>query len=155
MKCPHCGYDDDRVLDSRPVQDGEAVRRRRECVECNNRFTTYEYVERMPMMVVKRDGRREPYDRQKLLSGIMLSLRKRPIGPARAEEIVREVETGLAHADRIEVGSCELGDMVLNRLVKLDPVAYVRFASVYRQFENPQQFMSELENLSKGGNGAG
>lgn len=155
MKCPYCGFDDDRVLDSRPAQDGAAVRRRRECVKCSNRFTTYEYIERTPLMVAKRDNRREPYDRQKLLSGILLALRKRPVGAARADEIVTEVEAELARTDRLEVSSAELGDMVLERLARLDPVAYVRFASVYRQFENPQQFIQELERLSKGGNIAG
>jgi len=102
-------------------------------------------------MVVKRDGRREPYDRRKLIAGIMLALRKRPVGTAQADEVVNEVESSLAEADRVEVGSDELGEMVLERLLKIDQVAYVRFASVYRQFESPQQFASELENLVDGG----
>jgi transcriptional repressor NrdR len=155
MKCPHCGFDNDRVLDSRPAQEGEAVRRRRECSECGKRYTTYEYVERTPLMVVKRDGRREPYSRQKLLNGIQLALRKRPVGREQVEELIDSVEAGLAEANRLEAPSKELGEMVLNRLVKLDPVGYVRFASVYRQFENAEQFMAELKNLRKGGNGAG
>jgi len=155
MKCPHCGFDNDRVLDSRPAQEGEAVRRRRECSECGRRFTTYEYVERTPLMVVKRDGRREPYSRQKLLNGIQLALRKRPVGRERIEQLIDSVEAGLAEANRLEAPSQELGEMVLTRLVKLDPVGYVRFASVYRQFESTEQFMEELKNLRKGGNGAG
>jgi transcriptional repressor NrdR len=154
MKCPHCGFDNDRVLDSRPAHEGEAVRRRRECSECSKRFTTYEYIERTPLMVVKRDGRREPYDRRKLLNGIQLALRKRPVGRDRVEELIDSVEASLAEDYRLEAPTKELGEMVLTRLVKLDPVGYVRFASVYRQFESTEQFMAELNNLRKGGNGA-
>lgn len=151
MKCPHCGFDDDKVLDSRPAQSGEAVRRRRVCGNCDGRFTTYEYVERTPLMVVKRDGKREPYQRQKLLNGVLLALRKRPVSRAQAEGFVDEVEKNLAEDYRLEVPSKELGEVVLARLKELDSVAYVRFASVYRQFEDAEQFVSELNRLRKGG----
>ncbi|MFO7676733.1 MAG: transcriptional regulator NrdR [bacterium] len=151
MKCPYCGVDDDRVLDSRPAQSGAAVRRRRECVPCGRRFTTYEYVERTGLAVIKRDGRHEPFDRQKLLAGLLLALRKRPVGREQVERLVDEVETELAEGCRVEVSSRKLGEIVLRRLRRLDAVAYVRFASVYRQFENADQFVAELTNLKKGG----
>ncbi len=151
MKCPYCGSDDDRVLDSRLAQAGEAVRRRRECAVCHKRFTTYEYVERTALMVEKRDGRHEPYSRQKLLNGVLLALRKRPVSRAEAERFVDSVEAGMAEEYRLEITSRELGEIVLEKLRALDPVAYVRFASVYRKFENAEQFVSELHNIRKGG----
>jgi transcriptional repressor NrdR len=150
MKCPFCDSVEDRVLDSRPSQDGTAIRRRRECTNCGKRFTTYEYVEQMPLMVVKRDGRREPYNRQKLLNGILLACRKRPISRAEIEKLIDFVETRLNEDCRVEVSSSELGELVLKQLLSIDPVAYVRFASVYRQFNSPEQFVEELENLKKG-----
>ncbi|MCR4423008.1 MAG: transcriptional regulator NrdR [candidate division WOR-3 bacterium] len=150
MKCPFCDSVEDRVLDSRPSQDGTAIRRRRECTNCGKRFTTYEYVEQMPLMVVKRDGRREPYNRQKLLNGILLACRKRPISRAEIEKLIDFVETRLNEDCRVEVSSSELGELVLKQLLLIDPVAYVRFASVYRQFNSPEQFVEELENLKKG-----
>jgi len=149
MKCPLCGNDDDRVLDSRPARDGSAVRRRRECLKCSNRFTTYEYVEKTPLMVVKRNGSREPFDRGKLLAGVVLACRKRPIGRDEMEKLVDAVETKLGEEYRLEVPSQELGELVLERLSELDPVAYVRFASVYRQFDSPEHFVQELKNLKK------
>jgi len=151
MKCPSCGFTDDRVLDSRPCRDDEAVRRRRECLKCGTRFTTYEYIERTPMMVLKRDGRTEPFDREKLLDGILLAVRKRPVTRDRIDKLIDRVEATLAEGCRTEVSSEELGDLVLAELAGLDPVAYVRFASVYRKFESAEQFASELENLRKGG----
>jgi len=151
MKCPYCSCDEDKVLDSRPAQEGNAVRRRRECLRCGKRFTTYEYIERVPLMVVKRDGRREPYDRQKLINGVVLACRKRPVGRAEIEKLVDAVELKLSEDSRVEVSSAELGGMVLEQLINLDPVAYVRFASVYRQFNSPEQFVEELKNLKKGG----
>lgn len=151
MKCPYCGTDDDKVLDSRSAQSGEAVRRRRECNQCSKRFTTYEYIERTSLMVVKRDGRREPYDRQKLLAGLLLALRKRPVGREQAEKLIEGVEADLAEQYRLDIPTRELGEIVLARLRDLDPVAYVRFASVYRHFENAEQFAHELTNLKKGG----
>jgi len=150
MKCPQCGSDGDRVLDSRPVQEGAAVRRRRECSSCRQRYTTYEYIERTPLMVTKRDGRREPFDRDKLLSGIMLAVRKRPVARPVVEELVSSVESSLAESGRIEVTSETIGEMVLDRLAGIDPVAYIRFASVYRHFENLEQFVKEMENMKKG-----
>ncbi len=151
MKCPYCSSENDRVLDSRPAQDGTAIRRRRECIACGNRWTTYEYIERTPLMVIKRDGRREPYDRQKLLNGILLACRKRPVSRNRIEELVNKVEAKLSEDSQTEVSSKELGELVLERLLEIDPVAYVRFASVYRQFNSPEQFVEELKHLKKGG----
>ena len=148
MKCPYCGFNDDRVLDSRPTRDNEAVRRRRECLECGKRFTTYEYIERNALMVKKRDGRTEPFDRQKILHGLLLALRKRPVSRAQAVEIIDSVEASIAEEHKLEIPSSELGEMVLSRLSGIDPVAYVRFASVYRQFESPEQFVAELKNIS-------
>lgn len=155
MKCPYCLNEEDKVLDSRPAQEGNAIRRRRECLKCGKRFTTYEYIERTPLMVVKRDGRHEPYDRQKVVNGILLACRKRPVGRAEIEKLVDAVENKLSEDGRIEVSSAELGEMVLEQLINIDPVAYVRFASVYRQFNSPEQFVEELKNLKKGGIGGG
>jgi transcriptional repressor NrdR len=155
MKCPFCGDEDDRVLDSRPAREGSAVRRRRECSKCGNRYTTYESVERASLMVVKRDNSREPYDRDKLLRGVMLACRKRPVSREAMERLVDAVESKLGEEYRVEVAASELGEMVLAQLRALDPVAYVRFASVYRKFETAEQFVEELKNLSKGGFGAG
>ncbi|MBM3314350.1 transcriptional repressor NrdR [candidate division WOR-3 bacterium] len=154
MKCPFCGQDEDRVLDSRPSAEGTAVRRRRECTSCSQRFTTYEYVERTPLMVVKRDGGREPYDRNKVLTGVLLACRKRPVSRDDIDKLVNAVELGLAEESRQEVTSVELGERVLARLGGLDPVACVRFASVYRQFDTPEKFVEELRNLRDGGSGA-
>lgn len=154
MKCPFCSTDDDQVLDSRPVQDGTAIRRRRECGGCGRRFTTYESIERASLTVVKRDGRREPYDRQKMLAGILIALRKRPVSREQVEKMVDGIEASLAEQHRLEISSRELGGLVLARLRALDPVAYVRFASVYRQFDNAEQFVSELTSLMKGGSSA-
>jgi transcriptional repressor NrdR len=151
MKCPFCGNDDDRVLDSRPAREGSAVRRRRECSKCAKRFTTYEYVEKTPLMVVKRDGSSQPYDRGKLLAGVMLACRKRPISREQMEKLVDDVEAKLGEEYRMEAKSQELGDMVLERLAELDTVAYVRFASVDRQFDSPEHFLDELRNLKRGG----
>ena len=151
MKCPFCGTDDDRVLDSRPARDGLAVRRRRECSSCGNRFTTYESVERASLMVIKRDGTREPYVREKLMRGVILACRKRPVSREAMERLVDAVEARLDEDYRVEVASMELGELVLGRLRDLDPVAYVRFASVYRKFDTAEQFAEELENLVKGG----
>lgn len=151
MKCPFCGTDDDRVLDSRPAREGLAVRRRRECSNCGNRFTTYESVERASLMVIKRDGVREPYDREKLLRGVMLACRKRPVDREAMDRLVDAVETRLGEDCRVEVASSELGEFVLQQLRSMDAVAYVRFASVYRKFDTAEQFAEELENLAKGG----
>lgn len=152
MKCPFCDNDNDRVIDSRNVRDGLAVRRRRECQVCHRRFTTYEYVERTPLMIIKSDGRREPYDRDKLISGIALACTKRPISRATIEKIVSEIENELADEYKLEVESKELGERVLSKLIHLDQVAYVRFASVYRRFQSIDEFnqiMQKLNVLSK------
>ncbi len=154
MKCPYCACDDDRVFDSRPVNDGAAVRRRRECAKCGGRFVTYEYVERTPLMVIKRDGSRQPYDRSKLIAGVMLACRKRPVSRDAIEALVDRIEARIGEEYRLEIPAPELGEMILEQLKELDPVAYVRFASVYRKFDSPAQFVAELENLEKGGSSA-
>lgn len=147
MKCPFCGFEEDKVVESRISKGGEAVRRRRECLSCGRRFTTYEYVERSPLVVIKRDGRREPFDRQKLLNGILTACRKRPIPADRIESIVDEIESTLSDPGVIEVSSQKIGEEVIRRLQQLDQVSYVRFASVYRRFEEPSEFMEELSRL--------
>ncbi len=147
MKCPNCGRDEDKVLDSRASLEGSAIRRRRECLACGQRWTTFEYIERVPLMVVKSDGRREVYERDKLISGILLACRKRPISREMVEELVNSIEKELSDEYRLEIESKDLGEMVLERLLSLDEVAYVRFASVYRKFENVDQFSEELKNL--------
>lgn len=147
MKCPFCNKDEDRVLDSRVVRDGLAVRRRRECLACQKRFTTYEYVERSPLMIIKNDGQREEYDREKLITGITLACSKRPMSRATIEKIVSEIENELADEYKLEIESKELGERVLAKLINLDQVAYVRFASVYRRFQNINEFATELTKL--------
>ncbi|MCX7784847.1 MAG: transcriptional regulator NrdR [candidate division WOR-3 bacterium] len=148
MKCPFCEKDNDRVIDSRIVREGIAVRRRRECRSCHRRFTTYEYVERTPLMIIKSDGRREPYDRDKLISGIALACTKRPVSRATIEKIVSEIENELADEYKLEVESKELGEMVLAKLIHLDQVAYVRFASVYRRFQNINEFAQIMQKMN-------
>ncbi len=147
MKCPHCGYAEDRVVDSRTTKDGEAIRRRRECLECGGRFTTYEYIERAPLIVVKRDGRREQYDRNKLLTGIIKACEKRPVSRDQVDRLVDRVEATIFERFRNEVKSTEIGNAVIERLHELDEVAYVRFASVYRQFADVNEFMREVKRL--------
>ncbi|MCX7994287.1 MAG: transcriptional regulator NrdR [candidate division WOR-3 bacterium] len=149
MKCPRCGYNRDKVLETRASQAGSVTRRRRECLKCHFRFTTYETVERMPLVVIKRDGTREPYDRSKLLGGIALACRKRPISAQKIESIVNEIEDSLSDRYKMEVKSSEIGQMVLDRLLKIDEVAYVRFASVYKKFKNIDYFAKELQKLKK------
>jgi len=147
MKCPFCNKDEDRVLDSRVVRDGLAVRRRRECLACKKRFTTYEYVERTPLMIVKNDGQREEYDREKLISGITLACTKRPVSRATIEKILSEIENEIADEYKLEIESKDLGEMVLSKLIDLDQVAYVRFASVYRRFQNINEFTQAIQNI--------
>ena len=150
MKCPYCNYNEDKVVDSRETAEGMAVRRRRECINCGKRFTTYEYVERTPLMVIKKDGRREPFNRQKILTGLLSACEKRPISMERLEKLVTDVENDLQKKFDQEVESRYVGEIVMERLAELDDVAYVRFASVYRQFKDINQFMRELrEILSK------
>lgn len=148
MRCPFCGADEDRVVDTRSSQEGRAVRRRRECEACGKRFTTYESIELFPRQVVKRDGRREPYDRQKLLFGIVTACTKRPVNIDTIEAVVDRIEQRLEESGRVEVESRWLGERVMEELQDVDEVAYVRFASVYRQFKDVTEFMNELRGLS-------
>ena len=147
MKCPYCGHQEDKVVDSRASSEGAAIRRRRECLSCGKRFTTYEHIEEHRLMVIKKDGRREPFDRHKLLGGLVKACEKRPVGMAQLEQLVDELERDLSTSFEREVSSREIGERVMRRLHSLDPVAYVRFASVYREFKDVEQFMSELKDL--------
>jgi len=147
MRCPFCGYKEDKVVDSRATAEESAVRRRRECLKCGKRFTTYEYVEEVSLMVIKKDSRREPFDRKKLLSGIMKACEKRPVSMERMEEIVIGVERAIQRKSDREVNSQDIGELIMEKLRTLDDVAYVRFASVYRQFKDVSQFMKELKTI--------
>ena len=147
MKCPFCNYPDSKVVDSRPTDEGTSIRRRRECLRCFKRFTTYETVERLPLMLIKRDGTREPYDRNKLLSGVMKACEERPVPQARLEQVVDTVEQRLFGTLETEVSSQKIGEMVMQELKNVDEVAYVRFASVYRQFKDINTFLEELNSL--------
>jgi transcriptional repressor NrdR len=149
MKCPYCGNEENKVVDSRPVQDGRAVRRRRECLGCNERFTTYEYIEAVTLTVVKSDERREPFDRQKVAHGIKLACNKRPVGGKKIEAIVSEIEAQLSELSRNEVTSKYIGELVMEKLKEVDQIAYVRFASVYRKFADTTEFLEELSKLLK------
>jgi transcriptional repressor NrdR len=147
MKCSYCGYKEDKVVDSRATQEGAAIRRRRECLRCGKRFTTYEYIEDVSLMVVKKDGGRQPFDRKKILSGIIKACEKRPISIDKMEEIVFQVERAIQKKPDREIISSKIGELVMEKLKALDDVAYVRFASVYRQFKDVSQFMSELKDI--------
>ena len=147
MKCPFCGHQEDKVVDSRSSSDGVAIRRRRECLRCGKRFTTYEHVEEQPLMIIKKDGRREPFDRHKLLAGLVKACEKRPVSMDDLEQLVDELERELSQQFEREAPSREVGERVMRRLHALDPVAYVRFASVYREFKDVEQFMRELKDL--------
>ena len=143
MKCPACGYFDSKVVDSRPTPDG-SIRRRRECLSCKKRFTTYEVVETLQVFVIKKDGSKEPFDRAKLLTGVLKACQKRPIN---AEEIVSDIEIELQNSLNQDVTTKEIGEMVLTRLKNMDEVAYIRFASVYREFQDLETFLAELKKL--------
>ncbi|MEP0827021.1 MAG: transcriptional regulator NrdR [Candidatus Zixiibacteriota bacterium] len=147
MKCPFCGHEEDKVVDSRAAQDGRAVRRRRECLNCKERFTTYEYIENVTLTVIKSDDRREPFDRQKLIHGIKLACNKRPVSGKKIEAIVDEIEARLQELSKSEVTSKFIGEMVMEKLKEVDEVAYVRFASVYRKFQDKAEFFEELKKL--------
>jgi transcriptional repressor NrdR len=147
MKCPYCGYKEDKVVDSRATAEESAIRRRRECLKCGKRFTTYEYIEEVSLLVIKKDGRREPFDRKKVLSGITKACEKRPISMEKMEEIVIQVERAIQKKSDREVPSSKIGELVMEKLKALDDVAYVRFASVYRQFKDVGQFMVELKDI--------
>lgn len=147
MKCPFCGCNEDKVIDSRSSNEDKSVRRRRECEKCKKRFTTYEYIEEVPLMVIKKDGRREAFDRNKIISGILKACEKRPVSMEKVEAIVDKVEKELQTNFDKEVKAGVIGEMVMENLHKLDEVAYVRFASVYRQFKDINHFMKELKDL--------
>lgn len=147
MKCPFCGEDNTRVIDSRPVDDNNSIRRRRECDDCGKRFTTYEKVETIPLIVIKKDKNREPYDRGKIESGVIKSCHKRPISVEEIEECINRIETAVFNLEGKEVESTRIGEIVMDELKALDQVAYVRFASVYREFKDVNTFMDELKKL--------
>ena len=147
MRCPNCGHLEDKVVDSRSTKEGAAIRRRRECLGCNHRFTTYEYVERTSALVVKKDGRRQNYDRDRLLAGVLQACHKRPVTREQIDALVDRVEARIFAPAREEIPSGEIGEAVMEELEKMDDVAYVRFASVYRSFRNVSQFMDELRGL--------
>jgi len=149
VRCPFCGHVEDKVVDSREAKIGDTIRRRRQCVKCNRRFTTYERIDEIPYMVVKKDGRREKFDRQKILAGLLKACEKRPVPMGRLEALVNEIESYVAESPDRERPATELGEMVMNRLKKLDKVAYVRFASVYMDFKDVREFMDELKDLLK------
>ena len=149
MKCPFCAYPESKVVDSRPSEEGASIRRRRECLSCSRRFTTYETVEFAPIMVVKKDGRRQSFDRQKILGGMFRACEKRSVPADTLEEIVNRIEQDLQSSMRREIKSGELGEIVMRYLRNLDEVAYVRFASVYREFQDIGSFMAELDKLIK------
>ena len=147
MKCPFCGHLEDKVVDSREGKDGLAIRRRRECLRCGRRFTSYERIDEIPFMVIKKDGKREPFDRNKVLAGLRRACEKRPVSPPSLESVADEVEQMLQDAPEREIQTQAIGEKVIERLKELDKVAYVRFASVYRQFGDVDQFMKELKDL--------
>jgi transcriptional repressor NrdR len=149
VRCPHCGIFDDKVIESRTLANGEAIRRRRECCECGFRFTSYERIEDKPFMVIKRDGRREPFDREKIERGVQRALEKRPISQMLIESLVNEIEDSAAVAGKgtHEISSDVIGELVLNKIGEIDKVAYIRFASVYRHFEDIEEFVNEIQKL--------
>lgn len=147
MRCPFCNHNEDKVIDSRETSEATAVRRRRECLSCGKRYTTYEYVEKNNLMVIKRDGRRETFNPRKILSGLLRACEKRPVSVERLERVVSEIETEIHKRFDQEVDSTHIGELVMDRLSKIDDIAYVRFASVYRQFKDINQFMYELKDV--------
>jgi len=149
MKCPFCSHLQDKVVDSRESKEGDAIRRRRECSGCERRYTTYERIDEVPYMVVKKDGRREKFDRQKVLAGLLKACEKRPVAMGKLETLVNEIEAHVAESPDRERPATELGELVMARLKKLDKVAYVRFASVYLDFKDVREFMDELKDLLK------
>ena len=149
MKCPYCAYQEDKVLDSRTVRDGEAIKRRRECLSCGRRYTTFEHIEDMRLMVVKKDQRREPFDINKVLKGMMVACEKRPISMETLERVAGDIERTLLNTGNKEVSSTEIGELVIEELRELDQVAFVRFASVYSQFEDVTQFKELVDVLDR------
>lgn len=150
MKCPFCGHLEDKVVDSRESREGDVIRRRRECLECARRFTSYERIDEIPYMVVKKDGTREKFDRQKLMNGLLKACEKRPVSLNQLETVANEVEYFLQEANDRERSTSEIGELLMERLRALDKVAYVRFASVYLDFKDIKEFMAELRDLLKG-----
>ena len=147
MKCPFCGYEESKVIDSRPTDEGERIRRRRECIECGKRFTTYEMIESLPIVVIKKDGSRETFDRQKLLTGMLRACENRPVSIVLLDRAISDIETVIQISLDREVSSDKIGELVMEKLKEIDEVAYVRFASVYRQFKDINTFMDELNKL--------
>ena len=147
MKCRYCAGTDSKVTDSRPTEDGSAIRRRRECINCGRRFTTYEKIEELPIMVVKRDGRREPYDSEKVRAGIRKACEKRPVAAAEQDKLVEDITREVYNTLASEISTTDIGEIVMKRLKTVDEVAYVRFASVYREFKDTQTFLAELQRL--------
>lgn len=147
MTCPFCGHREDKVIDSRESQQGEITRRRRECLKCARRFTTYERIDEIPYMVVKKDGRREKFDRQKVMNGLLRACEKRPIGMSKLADIIDVVESRIAESPERELATTEIGEILMERLSALDKIAYVRFASVYRDFQDVEAFFKELKEM--------
>jgi transcriptional repressor NrdR len=149
MKCPFCNHLHDKVVDSRESKEGDAIRRRRECLACERRYTTYERIDEVPYMVVKKDGRREKFDRQKVLAGLLKACEKRPVGMGKLSEMVNQVESKVSDSPDREISTIDVGEFLMDRLRDLDKIAYVRFASVYRDFQDEQAFFNELKNLMR------
>ena len=149
MKCPFCNHIEDKVVDSRESREGDAIRRRRQCLGCDRRFTTYERIDEVPYMVIKKDGRREKFDRQKVLAGLLKACEKRPVSMGRLAELVDQVEAKVTDSTDREISTIEIGEMLMETLRDLDKIAYVRFASVYRDFQDEQAFFNELKNLMR------
>ncbi len=147
MKCPYCDYLESKVIDSRPIDDGASIRRRRECLKCEKRFTTYEQIESVPLVIIKKDGKRQVYNREKLLNGILRACEKTPVSFAQIENMVLEIESVLNNSLDREVTSTEIGELVMDKLKGINDIAYVRFASVYREFRDVKSFMEELSSL--------
>jgi len=147
MRCPYCNHNEDKVIDSRETASGTSIRRRRECINCGKRFTTYEYIEKTPLMVVKKDGRREPFNREKIISGLIRACQKRNVSVESLDKLALEVEAQIQKKFDREIESRYIGELVIDKLAKVDDVAYVRFASVYRQFKDVNQFMRELRDV--------
>ena len=149
MNCPFCGHLNDKVIDSRESKEGDAIRRRRQCLACERRFTTYERIDEVPYMVVKKDGRREKFDRQKVLAGLLKACEKRPVSMGKLSELVDRVEAKVSDSADREISTTEIGEILMEALKSLDKIAYVRFASVYRDFQDEQAFFNELKNLMR------
>ena len=147
MKCPFCGHDNTRVIDSRPAEDNNSIRRRRVCDECDKRFTTYEKIETIPLIIIKKDNNRETYDRSKIEAGVLGACHKRPVSAGQLERLVEEVETEIFNMEEKEISTQDIGELVMNKLKDVDAVAYVRFASVYREFKDINTFMDELKKV--------